>query len=86
MNDYLAGLRGLQQHLLPTMRTLFPDEARNNERLAFIFSVLGPLTQYTLILNVIVNDTDFELSGQDEGKPNLMITITLKKVEDLIEA
>ena len=49
-------------------------------------SVLGPLTHYNLILNGIVNDTGFELSGQVEGKPNLMITITLKKVDDLIEA
>lgn len=37
VNDDLAGLRGLQQHLSPNMQTLFSDEAGNNERLAFIY-------------------------------------------------
>ncbi len=37
VNDNLTGLRGIQQHLPPTMNTLFSDEAGNNERLAFIY-------------------------------------------------
>jgi len=37
VNDNLAGLRGIQQHLPLAMKTLFSDEAGNNERLAFIY-------------------------------------------------
>jgi endonuclease/exonuclease/phosphatase family metal-dependent hydrolase len=37
VNDNLSGLRGIQQHLPTTMRTLFSDEAGNNERMAFIY-------------------------------------------------
>ena len=37
VNDDLSGLRGIQQHLPPAMKTLFSDEAGNNERLAFIY-------------------------------------------------
>ena len=37
VNDNLIGLRGIQQHLPTTMRTLFSDEAGNNERMAFIY-------------------------------------------------
>ena len=37
VNDNLSGLRGIQQHLPPSMNALFSDEAGNNERLAFIY-------------------------------------------------
>jgi len=50
-------------------------------------SIFGPLKSFRLILNgnAIVNDQAFELSGQVEGQPNLMITISLKKMDELIE-
>ena len=51
-------------------------------------SVFGPLDRFKLILNGIVSldNNAFELSGQVQGQPNLMITISLKKMDDLIEA
>lgn len=48
-------------------------------------SVFGPLNSFRLLLNGVVKDNGFELSGQVEGKPQLMITITLQKMEELIE-
>ena len=51
-------------------------------------SVFGPLDKFKLILNGIVtlDNRAFELSGQVEGQPHLMITISLKKMDELIEA
>ncbi len=48
-------------------------------------SVVGPLDRFRLILNGIVNDQGFELSGPVEGHPDLLIRITLKKIDELIE-
>lgn len=49
-------------------------------------SVFGPLDKFRLILNGIVNDQGFELSGQIEGRPADMIRISLKKLDELVEA
>lgn len=48
-------------------------------------SIFGPLNSFRLLLNGVENDKSFELSGQVEGQPHLMITITLQKMAELIE-
>ncbi|MEK6756086.1 MAG: GrlR family regulatory protein [Bacteroidota bacterium] len=51
-------------------------------------SIFGPLKSFRLKLNghVIENDKAFELSGQVEGQPGLTIKISLKKLDELVEA
>jgi hypothetical protein len=49
-------------------------------------SIFGPLKSFRLTLNGIENNQEFTLSGQIEGQPTRMITITLKKVDELVEA
>lgn len=44
-----------------------------------------PFDSYRLLLNGIEKDNGFELSGQVEGKPQFMITISLRKMDELIE-
>ena len=50
------------------------------------YSVVGPMDEFTLLLNgqVIVNDKEFSLSAPVEGHPELLITIALKKLDELI--
>jgi hypothetical protein len=48
-------------------------------------SIFGPLNSYRLTLNGVSNNQGFTLSGQVEGRPTLMITIKLKKVDELVE-
>ncbi len=44
------------------------------------------MNKFKLTLNGVVNPQGFTVSGQIEGQPTQMITIELKKVDDLIEA
>jgi hypothetical protein len=49
-------------------------------------SVFGPaMDRFRLKLTGIVNTQGFELSGPVEGRPDLLITISLKKIDELIE-
>lgn len=48
-------------------------------------SVFGPLDSFRLTLNGIASTEGFTLSGQVEGQPTLLITISLKKVDELVE-
>ena len=49
-------------------------------------SVFGPLNSFKLILNGVESSQGFTLSGPREGQPTNLITIALKRVDDLIEA
>jgi hypothetical protein len=46
-------------------------------------SIFGPLDRFRLILNGIVDDQGFDLSSPMEGRPDLMITISLRKMDEL---
>jgi hypothetical protein len=48
-------------------------------------SIFGPLKSYRLTLNGVANDQGFTLSGHVKEQPSLMITIKLKKVDELVE-
>ena len=48
-------------------------------------SVFGPLKTYRLTLNGVANTQEFTLSGPVEGQPSLLITISLRKVDEVIE-
>ena len=49
-------------------------------------SVLGPRETFRLILNGLVTDQGFTLSGEIVGEPISRVTIALKKLENLVEA
>jgi hypothetical protein len=53
-----------------------------------IESVFGPgMDSFRLNLNgFIVNDNGYELQGRVEGRPDLVISIILNKLDELIEA
>ena len=46
-------------------------------------SIFGPLNRFRLTLNGIVDDQGFDLSGPMEGRPDLMITMSLRKMDEL---
>ena len=48
-------------------------------------SVFGSLKSFRLMLNGVATNQGFTLSGQVEGQPTLLITIALKKVDELVE-
>ncbi len=48
-------------------------------------SVFGLLKSFRLTLNGIANGEEYTLTGQVEGQPTLWITISLRRVDDLVE-
>jgi T3SS negative regulator,GrlR len=46
-------------------------------------SIFGPINRFQLTLNGIFDNGGFDLSGPMEGRPDVMITMSLRKMDEL---
>jgi hypothetical protein len=46
-------------------------------------SIFGPLNRFQLTLNGIFDNGGFDLSGPMEGRPDVTITMSLRKIDEL---